>query len=562
MIRSIYSRRVVLTLAIATAWYAAIWVLSQGKLIYTDEVAFAQDIARIAQGDWQHLGIPHPPLYIWLAGLAVRIFGFGLPAIRSVGALAYVATLLIIPAACDAFFKENTQHTALIAIATYAVHPLALQGSLLLDIDNTIFTPALLLFLTALAIHERFSRAGGIALIAVTYALMLWTKLLPSSLIISIAVAVIYAWRRRGFASVIVGMAFGLAVFAGTFALMAALTNFPYELVVATFRRTSAPVSGGVTAVVTRGLMGGGITASWIGIPFVLVYLYLLAPRAVDFLRTRRVDLPDILILSSATGMALYTIGSELPMGYPRYHYPMFALMVLLVSQHLAKNRFGRRTQFVLAGAAAAAVVYFAVVMPDPLLPQYALTFDTNSLAERLTFGLRLQVGALLIPLGVLGLGSWLALRDARNTIRVTWVAFCLGAWFVLTVAQVLAPYATIYEYGRVGAAQAGDLVRARTKATDNIVAPMEILFASHRPGDYVLNLVCPDCTAEKWLSEMAAQAPAAYVLTFKEDGRYTQVSRNAQVQALLTRCYTEQTVGSYLVYLRSGATCGASAAR
>ena len=175
-LRLVYPRPVVLALSIAIVWYGVLWLHSQGKLIYTDEVGFAQDMTHIAQGQWTGLAIPHPPLYIWLAGMAERTFGFGLPAIRSVGAASFVATLLLVPLTCYAFFKENVQRASLVAIAIYAIHPLALQGSLLLDIDNTIFTPALPLFLTALALQERFSRARGITLVALSYALMLTFK--------------------------------------------------------------------------------------------------------------------------------------------------------------------------------------------------------------------------------------------------------------------------------------------------------------------------------------------------------------------------------------------------
>jgi len=81
-----------------------------------------------------------------------------------------------------------------------------------------------------------------------------------------------------------------------------------------------------------------------------------------------------------------------------------------------------------------------------------------------------------------------------------------------------------------------------------------ETIFASQRAGEHVLLYVCPACTAQKWIERFETQPPAAYVLTTKEDGRYTQVTRDPQV---LARCYEDRVaIGSYLIYVRKTLAC------
>ncbi|HEY6042649.1 MAG TPA: hypothetical protein VIX58_10995, partial [Anaerolineae bacterium] len=324
------------------------------------------------------------------------------------------------------------------------------------------------------------------------------------------------------------------------------------------FQRTQSPLEGGMARLISRTVMGGGILLVWLGIPFALVYLWVVGRRILEFARTRQAVLSDILILTTMGGFVLYTVGNELPMGFPRYHYPLFVLMVLLVRDTLARYEFANtRERNVLIAAGVASALYFALVIPDPLLPQYELTFDTNDLVRRLALGLRVEFVAFLAPFSGLWLVFFLTFRRGARAFGLASIAFCLAGWSVLAVTQARADYATIYEYGRRGGGQVSAQVKAKTAVSDTIIAPMEIIFASDRRGEFILQYACPTCEPSALLDKFTAQPPAAFVLTTKEDGRYTQVTRNAQVVAWLDRCYPERiTLGSYLAYFRARGLC------
>ena len=199
--------------------------------------------------------------------------------------------------------------------------------------------------------------------------------------------------------------------------------------------------------------------------------------------------------------------------------------------------------------------MYAAVLVPDPLLPQYQLTFMTNNLGARLSFAAISQLSAFVVPFA--GLFVFLYVARFRNLARaliLSCIVFCLATWTVLAVVQTRAPYATIYEYGRVGGREVSDLVARQTGEDAVIVAPLEIIYAAHRSGEFVNSLlVPPNVSVERWLQFFRTEYPAAYVLTTKEDGRYVAITRNRAVQEYLARCYAPPTtIGTYLIYLRA----------
>ncbi len=129
--------------------YGLNFAASQHKILFTDEVVFAQDFGFAALGNWPAVRIPHPPLFVSLGALLVSAFGNNLTAMRAKGGASFLLTLALIPMTMRALFSERAERAALIAMLIWALQPLAVQGSLLIDIDNTIFVPAMLLFVWA-----------------------------------------------------------------------------------------------------------------------------------------------------------------------------------------------------------------------------------------------------------------------------------------------------------------------------------------------------------------------------------------------------------------------------
>ncbi len=283
------------------------------------------------------------------------------------------------------------------------------------------------------------------------------------------------------------------------------LIGLSLDVLLSTFQRTGE-LGKGVARMISRGVMGGGITAVWVGAPFVLMYAAALWNRLGAFWRNRTVLPSDTLIV--------FALGS------------LFLLSI-------------------------AAAGYFSLVIPDPLLPQYLLTFETNDLVQRLRFALQSQAIAFGLPFALLIAAAWAA--RSRPAGRIACVAFCIASWAVLDVAQARAEYSTLCEYGRAGGAEADRVVRDRTPADAVIVALREIDWLTSRKATLSTQLAGPDGTLAQGLAFFSANRPAAYVLPTKEDTRYTQVTRDPEVLAQLAACYTPpRAIGAYLVWIRT----------
>mgnify|MGYP001105930451 CR=1 FL=1 len=546
-------------LPLQTIFYIIIWLLSQDKLIYTDEVVFATDFVRVALGQWSSMEIPHPPLYVILGGVSTQLFGHNLPAMRLVGGIGYLLTLWLIPLSCRCLIADpaRARRASLLATFAWAIHPLALQGSLLLDIDNTIFPPTLLLFALALLLTESTSVWQRVIYVGLTFAMMLWVKLLPSTFLFAIIVVVIYVIRRRFVFSTLGALVLGLLIFVVSLLIFSLITGFPLEVVLGTFLRTqNAAQSPG--RLLSRLIMGGGITAVWIGIPLLVIFGHIVFKRFMDILRNRQLHIQDLLILYVIVGFIIFTIGNELPMGFPRYHYPLALILVIVACAELARREelFHRSKIIAAFILSLCCIMYFAIFVPDPLLPHYELTFETKDLMTRLMFGLRSQVTALLIPLGA----SLVLYRvmTRKWAIVPPLVSFCAATWLVTTITQTHAEYSTIYEYGRTGGWKVAELIQQRTQLDERIVAPKEILWAAQREGDFVVQLlVCPQCTAQSMINHFSTTKPSVYVLTTKEDKRYTYITRDPQFVDMLKQCYDRPIVeGNYIVYFRNKSIC------
>jgi len=559
-----YSSRILIALILSTTFYAVIWLSSQHKLIYTDEVFFAADFVRIALGQWTSLEIPHPPLYSILGSLSVQVFGYSLPAMRLVGGVGYLLTLWLIPLFCYHLTRDSVQaeQASLIAIVTWAIHPLALQGSLLLDIDNTIFPPVLLLFMIVLSATELTFAWKRIILVGLVVAIMLWVKLLPSNLLIIGLAIIAYIRRKQLFISTLAALIFGLLIYLASFAIFSLSTQFPVELVLSTFIRTQN-ISQPFGRLLARVVMGGGITTVWIGIPVLIIFGMIVVKRLLDIIKSGQLSIFDILILYIIFGFSIFTIGNELPMGFPRYHYPLALIIIIITSIEIVRmKRFQKLNIFALVLLLIFFIIYFVTIMLDPLLPHYLLTFETNNLVTRLIFGLQNQIYAMIIPLGVALIALWVIYRNKTafsNVIPSLLISYCVSTWLVTSVTQTQAAYSTIYEYGRFGGWEMAKLVQERTQPTDKIIAPQEIRWAAQRSnGDFVVSLLaCQDCIAQSTIEYFHKNKPVAYVLTTKEDKRYTHITRDPQFTALLNRCYSSPiSIGTYIAYFSVRENC------
>src|SRR4051812_29867954 len=134
----------------------------------------------------------HPPLYIYLLGGVVRVFGDSERAARSigVGCLVLAAGLAFELARRTVLSRGGSGERALaagvLAVALYIVNPLAIQASMVLDIDNTILMVLLgVMVWLALRLPGSWRRSTIVGL-ALLFAVSLWAKM-TTPLVLAVA---------------------------------------------------------------------------------------------------------------------------------------------------------------------------------------------------------------------------------------------------------------------------------------------------------------------------------------------------------------------------------------
>ena len=144
--------------------YIIFVLLSAGQSYYADEVVFVIPAEEIATGQVTgHLGfgagkilersemLMQPPAYIYLLSFFIFLFGKTPYSIRAVSMLFSIGVIILIYFITKKILEtkniEEAKTWALIASFLYAINPLAIQSSILIDIDGGLLNFFGLLFL-------------------------------------------------------------------------------------------------------------------------------------------------------------------------------------------------------------------------------------------------------------------------------------------------------------------------------------------------------------------------------------------------------------------------------
>ncbi|HEY7067665.1 MAG TPA: glycosyltransferase family 39 protein [Chloroflexota bacterium] len=182
----------------------------------------------------EYYGLWHPPLYLYLLGLDLKLFGSGEPNVRLLGVALMLCTALLVYGLGRTVAGGGGHGRAcgLLATALFLASPLVVQSAVVVDIDGTL----LLLVVTGWALlylrWERTASPWRLGALGALLALALWTKLTtPLGLVGVVAVYHALAGRwRLGLrqAAIIAGV--GVPLFLGTWGIVAAAAHLPFEM--------------------------------------------------------------------------------------------------------------------------------------------------------------------------------------------------------------------------------------------------------------------------------------------------------------------------------------------
>ncbi len=556
-----FNRIVWASLITATVWMSVAFLRMWWQPILADEWNFY-----MAMADWttHRAEIPHPQAYVHLGQLCLAVFGQTISAARLAGVLCAVVSLWLIPLLIYWLWPNHPQQNLMIviAVALTALAPLTLQNAMLLDIDNTLLTPALMLLLELWAALQHRPPRMRLAALTVALAAALWVKL-PTPPLLMGAFGLYHLLRREWSRAVeiVLTSVLGLALFGATFAIYSQLTGYQFAYFAPMFGHTGGLLD--LSGIVVRFPQGMGIFILWLSLPLTILIGVALVASARRI--ARRQAMPaDALSLYVLIVAIFYPVIYIPAWGYPRYHAPVVPIIGVLAAALLAPCvvRLPHSTLKWLAAMTLAVFLSNQVAFPDPLWPLYRVTFESglSDLYRRLQAGIPIAAALGLLPIVILAVGSVLARlrRMDGGAVRISLLGgLTVASLAALSITQISATYSTRYHYAYDYADHLWSVRQVQVAGTASyILASKDILYESRLAGEEIYPYLCATCSPTL-IEKIRSSRVDALAWTTREDTRSSVVTANAQVVETLDECYTKMTRGDLIVYqLKPNSPC------
>jgi len=416
----------------------------------------------------------HPPLYVYMDGLAARVGGWTPPVLRVLGVVGGLATgLLTFVLAAELTRGSPVARTLAggLAAALVCVCPLVVQSTLVLDIDFALLLPLTLLFVLGYLRLEGTRRAW--LWLAPLFALLLWSKMTNPVAVVLVAVVwqLLHGPRRfvRAGAHLIgIGLG-GAALFGASWALIGHWLNFPLDMpfgVNLVQWQDSADVAR--RAYTSPGAFIEGLQPStlWLGPGLVALGLIGVAVRGGQLAQRWQVRQEDLLIGVLAALVLGYVNKSA--GWFPKYQVALAPLLACLAAPVVARVCTERPR--LAAGVGMAGLIGAAAITLGTVRDEWAL---------QRTWAIEPTSGAWLLGLVVAGALVGIPRRAVPSAACAGLVGLALGWSLGTDVYQQNAAYATDYWYGTSGTAEAARWVDAHLAPDQTYVAAKEVAIRS-----------------------------------------------------------------------------------
>ncbi len=271
------------------------------------------------------LGIWHPPLYVYLLGLWIKLFGFGHIQVRGFGIICLITTIIFIYKTVRLFSSTNS-YAPSIASIFYCTHYFVIQSNLIPDIDGTLLPLVISLSLYAIAkllVNSNERPYKELFLISISLGFSFSTKL-TTPLLLFLPLIVVHIFRSKkiisSFLLTLAQMILGLFFFLMWWIPISKIQNldwtFPFRF---TFQSAAAKSSGeGLLNQLLNSSQMPMSAISWIG--FSSFILFLFASFLTIKVQDSKIKVYSISILAfSAISWLVYNSITGAPFTFPKY---------------------------------------------------------------------------------------------------------------------------------------------------------------------------------------------------------------------------------------------------
>lgn len=534
-----------------------------GRPLVTDEVAMAQ----AAKVKWSFADLGpgnHPPLYIDILRSFSQFFGLQDNRLRLAGILCFLLNLFLIYHLALELFKDR--YVGFLASLIFALHPMAIQGSMILDIDNTILTViSTATFYYCLKSFPTRHLKEGIFL-SLLFFLGLWAKLSTPFLLMGSLCLFFFLRKDKIAASQIFTAALGAVfIFILFWKIDSLVFNFPFSSV---FRRLTSVGFRGVSGVSVPGsqelLLRILRVSLWLGTPMMFFWLVIVIRRIKAIILDREgLNYADLLIIYSVGIFAGYTLMGGLSFGFAKYQYPLLpVLSVLLASAIKDADLRKEKKYFIVYLAVSLSLVLINILnLPEPLYQinylfrKIAIFWPQKIKAFSSLFILKLSLGLISLILGAEITRRVIRGKSFLRCFYFVSLAFIILTNFFTDIYLRGAPYFTTYCYGR-DVAQFRDISGLCRRIIQKygqakIIAPDDVLYDSG--SDVFIGYDELWNNRDRFIKTVEKEnVPAViYGFTYNAIFSYRHIFFDPLVSAMLKDNFTQIHRGEYTVWIR-----------
>ena len=498
-----------------------------------------------------------PHLYPWCLAFTFKIFGTNEMAARLFGFFCGLATIIMVFFVTRSFARGNSNERLLwasICTLLYATIPAVVQGFLILSIDNTLLTPAVLLLFWSYSEYMKKEKLHWIVICGFAMTLALWGRITtpPVAAMIIIFYTIIRDKNVKFKLPVFFSIFAGLMLFLVSWYVYCVLRNVqfigPLDYTLSSLTARKQTVVETLKDIIPIVL--------WIGIFPIMLMISIVAVRIKDFLRNKKLQNEDIFLLGGLVIFCGYTVVGGTIFGYPKYHSPSLPLLTVYTGIMLSafSNVFKniRLHTVILVILIALAIQFF--IVGDLLYffrysLRYMMAFSNHSsvdIIKSLVFKMSVYSGIFIILfLAIIRFSS------LKNFIGLLLV-LSLGSSWGTCLLQTTAHYYTHYNYGCRGTREAAGFIRNSVPCGSVVIAPGEIIYYMKlpRPG-YISDSFWYDIRKlEKKLSEPNTSG-LVYSIATNTVNQIRAIEKTQSIQNILTEDYNFFRIESYMVWIK-----------
>jgi 4-amino-4-deoxy-L-arabinose transferase-like glycosyltransferase len=520
-----------------------------------------------------------PYLYLYTLAGMFRLFGTNEVTARLVGIISgLISIILVFLIVKLSYLGEEYGRLRLATIVSglYALAPTTIQGSAIINIDNTLLVPAVLFIF--LSVIMFFQKKNFIWLCFVSFAVMLSLWLRLSTPLILIFLLILYTLMNKNILKIKIeflgALIFGFLFFLASWFIYCHVKGAPFA---GPFRYTFEAFYRSHGHLGIRRLLQDVVSfACWLGFFPLLSVIFImfknrkflfknmqLSPHFIPMRQNSTLkagyEISDFspggyIFLCAILLIAGYTLLGGTTFGYPRYHSPAIPLLYIGAGLLLSEADFQGLGIKNISFLFLLSLILQLFVLGDLLYVfRYALRAYAAFMTPAFLPILKEALFRIIIYSSVYALFFLFSLRlFSRKAITGLLIIFSAASSLGMTFLQSSARYNTGYNYGEWGMAEAAKYIKSNIPYDSIVAGPEEMAYYMRLPNSPYLrgSFWGNRDKIERSLRDPRVSA-FVYSIATHEIGQIKRINSDISIRRILERDFTYTKIGTYNIWIR-----------